>query len=59
LLLWSAGIMAVTAPCRRLELADAARITAAFDEVLADNGTRIIKTPVRSPRANSFAERYV
>ena len=35
------------------------KFTAAFDEVLADNGTRIIKTPVRSPRANSFAERYV
>jgi putative transposase len=31
----------------------------AFDEVLASNGTRIIRTPVRSPRANSFAERYV
>ena len=35
------------------------KLTAAFDEVLAGNGTRIIKTPVRSPRANSFAERYV
>ena len=35
------------------------KFTAAFDEVLADNGTRIIKTPVLSPRANSFAERYV
>ena len=34
------------------------KFTAAFDEVLADNGTRILKTPVRSPRANSFAERY-
>jgi putative transposase len=35
------------------------KFTAAFDEVLAGNGTRIIKTPVHSPRANSFAERYV
>ena len=35
------------------------KFTAAFDEVLAGNGMRIIKTPVRSPRANSFAERYV
>jgi putative transposase len=34
------------------------KFTCAFDEVLAGNGTRIIKTPVRSPRANSFAERY-
>ena len=35
------------------------KFTAAFDHVLAGNGLRIIKTPVRSPRANSFAERYV
>jgi putative transposase len=34
------------------------RFTAAFDDVLTGNGARIIKTPVRSPRANSFAERY-
>ena len=34
------------------------KFTAAFDDVLAGNGTRIIKTPVRSPGANSFAERY-
>jgi transposase InsO family protein len=34
------------------------KFTAAFDEVFAGNGTRGIKTPVRSPRANSFAERY-
>jgi putative transposase len=35
------------------------KFTAAFDEVLAGNGTRVIKTSVRSPRANSFAEWYV
>jgi putative transposase len=35
------------------------KFTCAFDEVFAGNGTRIIKTPVRSPLANSFAERYV
>jgi putative transposase len=34
------------------------KFTAVFDEVLAGNGARIIKTPVRAPRANSFAERY-
>jgi putative transposase len=34
------------------------KFTPVFDDVLAGNGTRIIKTPVRLPRANSFAERY-
>jgi putative transposase len=35
------------------------KFTAMFDHVLAGSGVRIIKTPVRSPQANSFAERYV
>ena len=34
------------------------KFTAVFDDAFAGNGTRIIKTPVRSPRANSFAERF-
>ncbi|HET9080080.1 MAG TPA: integrase core domain-containing protein [Trebonia sp.] len=35
------------------------KFTAAFDGVLAGNGTRVIRAPARSPRANSYAERFV
>ena len=31
------------------------KFTAVFDGVFSGNGTRVIKTPVRSPRANSYA----
>jgi putative transposase len=34
------------------------KFTAASDGVFAGNGTRVIRTPVRSPRANSHAERF-
>ena len=35
------------------------KFTAAFDDVFSGNGTRVIKTPVRSPRTNLFAERFM
>ena len=34
------------------------KFTNAFDEAFTGNGTRIIKTPDRSPRANFHAERF-
>lgn len=35
------------------------KFTAAFDEVLRTDGIEIIKTPIRAPRPNAIAERWI
>jgi transposase InsO family protein len=35
------------------------KLTAAFDEVFRSDGIRVIRTPVRAPRANAFIERWI
>src|SRR5207247_531844 len=35
------------------------KFTAGFDEVFRSDGIRVIRTPVRAPRANAFVERWI
>jgi hypothetical protein len=35
-----------------------AKVTDTFDAIFASEGIRILRTPMRAPRANAFAERW-
>jgi putative transposase len=48
-----------TAGFRLLVRNRAGQFSASFDAVLADAGIEAVKIPPRSPRANSYAERFV
>jgi putative transposase len=48
-----------TEPIRFLIHDRDSKFTAWFDEVFRSDGIRVIRTPVRAPRANAFVERSI
>jgi putative transposase len=48
-----------TEPLRLLIHGRDSKFSGAFDEVFSTEGIEIIKTPIRSPRANAIAERWI
>ncbi len=47
------------ASCRALVRARASQFVGSFDEVFRTEGMKVLKTPIRTPVANSFAERWI
>lgn len=47
------------AGCKALVRDRGSQFTAAFDEISRTEGIKILKTPVRTPVANAFAERWI